>query len=165
MSCKGSEISGKKQKPIGSLDLKLRKRDRSPSDDTIKLKKRKCSELSTRASKPSSSTRDQMKKFLTQASENELDKLTEFLIKRKRKRASNTPLFTEPNLDVEEKVSQPAGEKQPWRREVSHEGVPEALTQTIVRKITASDLSRAHAELFPEDELENQNKKLKLTER
>ena len=148
-----------------SLDLKLRKRDRSPSDDAIKLKKLKCSELSTRASKPSSATRDQMKKFLTQASENELDKLTEFLLKRKRKRGSNTPLVTEPNLDVGEKVSQPTREKRSWRREVSHDGVPEAPTQTIVRKITASDISRAQAELFPEDELENQTKKPKLTER
>ena len=165
MSRTGAETKGQLPKPIGNLDLKERKRHRSPSDDAIKPKKLKCSELSIRTPKPSKSTIEHMKKYLNQASENDLDELSEYLLNRKRKRRPNTPLSTGSKSEVGAKVTKPTGVKQTWRREISQDEALDVVSPTIVRKISAGDLSKAHAELFPEDEVPIRKKKLKLTER
>ena len=81
---------------------KLRKRDRSPTGEVSKprklkcselevnkSRKLKCSELSTGSSKSTRTTIEHVKKYLNQASESELDRLTEHLLKRKKKQGGN----------------------------------------------------------------------------
>ena len=74
-------------------------------------------------------------------------------------------MITGSKLDIAAKISQPRGERQVWRREISSGEALEAATQTIVRKITAEDLAEAHTKLFPEERLASQKKKPKLSER
>ena len=87
MSRKGAKVVDRK--PTCGPDVKANKRERSPSDDTPKPRKLKCSDLNSRSSKPAKSTIDNVERYLTEASEQELDRLSNFLRDRKSERSSN----------------------------------------------------------------------------
>ena len=103
---------------------------------------------------------DHVKKYLTEASEKELDNLTKFLAKRKKK--------TRPDERRPSRLPRPGASRHtepkksrtlPLRTRLIHEE-PE-----VKRSITAQDLAEAEAVLYPEKDHGTRPRKRKLCER
>ena len=161
MSRKGAKVVDRK--PTCGPDVKANKRERSPSDDTPKPRKLRCSDLNPRPPKPVKSTFDHVKRYLTEASEQELDRLANFLRDRKTERSSNS--LTARVLKAEAQVGNICSGNvvQPWRRDVSG-GADTGSKRQVLRRITARGLAEAQAALFPEKQVARR-KKIKLCER
>ena len=162
MSRKGAKIVDRK--PTCGPDVKANKRERSPSDDTPKPRKLRCSDLNSRPPKPVKSTVDHVKRYLTEASEQELDRLANFLRDRKSERSSNSLTARVLKADAQVGSICPGDVVQPWRRDVSGGGDRGSTRQKVLRRITARGLAEAQAALFPEEQAARR-KKIKLCER
>ena len=162
MSRKGAKVVDRK--PTCGPDVKANKRERSPSDDTPKPRKLKCSDLNSRSSKPAKSKIDHVKRYLTEASEQELDRLANFLRDRKSERSSNSLTARVLKADAQVGSICPGDVVQPWRRDVSGGGDTGSTRQKVLRRITARGLAEAQAALFPEEQVARR-KKIKLCER
>ena len=115
MSRTGSQVGQK----TTSGAAKVTKRDRSPSDDATRGKKQKPSALGLGTPKTGRSTIGHVKKYLMEASDKELDRLSDFLLKRKRKQIPSTPAGTESKSDNGTRCDRPNTADQSWCREVS----------------------------------------------
>ena len=162
MSRKGAKIVDRQ--PTCGPDVKANKRERSPSDDTPKPRKLRCSDLNSRPPKPVKSTIDHVKRYLTEASEQELDRLANFLRDRKSERSSNSLTARVLKADAQVGSICPGDVVQPWRRDVSGGGDRGSTRQKVLRRITARGLAEAQAALFPEEQVARR-KKIKLCER
>ena len=162
MSRKGAKVVDRK--PTCGPDVKANKRERSPSDDTPKPRKLRCSDLNPRPPKPVKSTFDHVKRYLTEASEQELDRLANFLRDRKTERSSNSLTARVLKADAQVGSICPGDVVQPWRRDVSGGGDRGSTRQKFLRRITVRGLAEAQAALFPGEQVARR-KKIKLCER
>ena len=152
------------RKASGSEKLLSEKRDRSPSGDTSIPKKLKYTETAIGPSKPGKSTVDHVRKYLAEASDKELDKLTDFLIRRRKKSFAKTMM---------EGDGKTINQRQPQITQLKDEGsrtrlelkAPERIPPKIARKITYRGLAEAHAELFPDEPYTTPKRKRSLSER
>lgn len=130
-----SDVHGPKLK----LDDKPSKPVGSQSVEPSRSKKRKVADLTSSSPKAPRSTLDHVRKFLKEASEQELDMLSEFL--RNRKESVSRQRGGEAKSDLQtHEVRLPAEADTTWRREVASNNETKMHTAKVARRITAQGL-------------------------
>ena len=147
----------------GKRDAKL-KRDRSPSGEVTRPKRHKTTERVAGTANPAMSTLQHVKKYLAEASEQELDRLSDFLLNRKKPDAGTRPT-EDRKAEGGTRDKRATGPDEPWRREISSGTRASTGSPEVVRRITARGLAEAHAELYPGEPVTHRKKKQRLDER
>ena len=146
------------------VNKKLNKRDRQPSLDTKKNKKPRTSTETTPDSQKKKVQRNHVRSYLATASDKELDKLFEYLKKRKEKR-SEPASDTEVDLNIPE--ADP-GQETPYQEFKAPSGQTRQETTHDIqmhRKISCRDIASLEAELYPNRRRNSRKDKIKLTDR
>ena len=145
------------------VNKKLNKRDRQPSLDTKKNKKPRTAAETTPDSQKKVQ-RNHVRSYLATASDKELDKLFEYLKKRKEKR-SEPASDTEVNLNIPE--ADPGQETLHQEFKTPSRQTRQESTHNIQihRKISCRDIASLEAELYPDRRRNSRKDNIKLTDR
>ena len=148
-------------------DLTIKKRARSSQDNILISKKLKTQKVKPLSPKPEMTTVYHVKKFLLEASDKELDRLSEFLHNRKRKRNLGTsvieqkrPIYKDRLQPTELVSTSPPTCRQ--RGTTSNNSRARSRPPKVSRRITAHALNEEEDKLFPPGGTGRQSKKRKL---